>query len=245
MLLRSVSKHVKDQNWFAVFIDFFIVVVGILIAFQITNWNSDKQDRVDEQYYLNRIIGDIDESLSNNNDVIIFLQNKIETTYWIVEKLHSGKISEDERAIFKERYQLIGRWRTGDFIDSTIIELQSSGQLDIIQSKSFREHLGRFQLKLAGIRRGQNNITDIHKTLLHEINSRTDRGSKSSEEIFLIQSELLSTFEELSQNKELYRFVERYAFFYQVRLGYVQELLETLNELRETAIVAIENGDAQ
>ena len=40
MLLRSITKHVKDQNWFAVALDFVIVVVGILIAFQITNWNE-------------------------------------------------------------------------------------------------------------------------------------------------------------------------------------------------------------
>ena len=40
MLLRSITKHVKDQNWFAVALDFFIVVAGILIAFQITNWNE-------------------------------------------------------------------------------------------------------------------------------------------------------------------------------------------------------------
>lgn len=42
MLLRSISKHVKDQNWFAVALDFFIVVVGILLAFQITNWSSGR-----------------------------------------------------------------------------------------------------------------------------------------------------------------------------------------------------------
>ena len=49
MLLRSLTKHVRDQNWFAVFLDFFIVVAGILIAFQITNWNearlSERSDR--------------------------------------------------------------------------------------------------------------------------------------------------------------------------------------------------------
>ena len=33
MLLRSLTKHVKDQNWFAVALDFFIVVIaGILVA---------------------------------------------------------------------------------------------------------------------------------------------------------------------------------------------------------------------
>ena len=31
MLLRSLTKHVKDQNWFAVALDFVIVVAGILI----------------------------------------------------------------------------------------------------------------------------------------------------------------------------------------------------------------------
>lgn len=40
MILRSLTKHVKDQNWFAVGLDFFIVVAGILLAFQITNWSE-------------------------------------------------------------------------------------------------------------------------------------------------------------------------------------------------------------
>ena len=53
MLLRRITKHVKEQNWFAVGLDFIIVVAGILIAFQITNWNEDraaqaKLDRVEE-----------------------------------------------------------------------------------------------------------------------------------------------------------------------------------------------------
>lgn len=43
MLLRRITQHVKDQNWFAVGIDFVIVVVGILIAFQITNWNEARE----------------------------------------------------------------------------------------------------------------------------------------------------------------------------------------------------------
>jgi hypothetical protein len=44
MLLRRVTDHIKQQNWFAVFIDFLIVVVGILIAFQITNWADRRAD---------------------------------------------------------------------------------------------------------------------------------------------------------------------------------------------------------
>ncbi len=41
MLLRSLTKHVKDQNWFAVGLDFLIVVVGVYIGV----WVSGYQER--------------------------------------------------------------------------------------------------------------------------------------------------------------------------------------------------------
>ena len=59
MLLRSITKHVKDQNWFAVVLDFFIVVVGILIAFQITNWNEARIAKQSERSFLDRLHNDI------------------------------------------------------------------------------------------------------------------------------------------------------------------------------------------
>ena len=40
MLLRRITKHVRDQNWFAVSIDFFIVVIGVFIGIQVANWND-------------------------------------------------------------------------------------------------------------------------------------------------------------------------------------------------------------
>jgi hypothetical protein len=51
MILRSLTKHVKDQNWFAVWIDFAIVVVGVFIGIQVANWNGDRLEarkRIDQ-----------------------------------------------------------------------------------------------------------------------------------------------------------------------------------------------------
>ena len=55
MLLRRITKHVKDQNWFAVALDFVIVVIGILIAFRITEWNEARSDAIAEQAMLERL----------------------------------------------------------------------------------------------------------------------------------------------------------------------------------------------
>jgi len=41
MILRRLTKHVKDQNWFAVGLDFVIVVAGVFLGIQIGNWNTD------------------------------------------------------------------------------------------------------------------------------------------------------------------------------------------------------------
>ena len=45
MILRSVMGHVRDQNWFAVGIDFLIVIVGVFIGIQVANWNAERMER--------------------------------------------------------------------------------------------------------------------------------------------------------------------------------------------------------
>ena len=67
MLLRSITKHVKEQNWFAVALDFFIVVVGILIAFQITNWNEERVERQEER----SLIQQLDAQFHGLEDILV------------------------------------------------------------------------------------------------------------------------------------------------------------------------------
>jgi hypothetical protein len=59
MILRRVIAHFKKQEWTAIFLDFAIVILGILIAFQITEWNAARQDRARETSYLLRIRADL------------------------------------------------------------------------------------------------------------------------------------------------------------------------------------------
>lgn len=59
MILRRITKHVKNQNWFAVGIDFCIVVIGVFIGIQVANWNEARQDRRDEAYFLQNLYADV------------------------------------------------------------------------------------------------------------------------------------------------------------------------------------------
>ncbi|MEL6859246.1 MAG: hypothetical protein AAFO74_12735 [Pseudomonadota bacterium] len=60
MILRRVTKHVKDQNWFAVGLDFIIVVFGVFIGLQVSNWNDARQERNNEAEYIQRLDAEMD-----------------------------------------------------------------------------------------------------------------------------------------------------------------------------------------
>jgi hypothetical protein len=45
MIPRRLTKHVKDHNWFAVIIDLAVVIIGVFIGIQVSNWNQSVKDR--------------------------------------------------------------------------------------------------------------------------------------------------------------------------------------------------------
>ncbi|GAA6185183.1 MULTISPECIES: DUF6090 family protein [Alteromonadaceae] len=75
MLLRRISKHVKAQDWFAVAIDFFIVVAGILIAFQITSWNEARKDSKRELQIITRLHSDFTMLENDTVEAIEFIKS--------------------------------------------------------------------------------------------------------------------------------------------------------------------------
>ena len=64
MLLRRFTSHVRAENWFAVFLDLCVVVVGLFIGLQIdTWWEGRKEARFEGTYLL-----EIQEDLSGPSE---------------------------------------------------------------------------------------------------------------------------------------------------------------------------------
>ena len=61
MLLRRISQDLKDQNWTAVGIDFLIVVVGVFIGIQVSNWNEVQRAMSDERNILAQLAEEFTE----------------------------------------------------------------------------------------------------------------------------------------------------------------------------------------
>ncbi|MFL6763997.1 MAG: hypothetical protein ACJ8FO_02240 [Sphingomicrobium sp.] len=64
MIVRRLTKNLQAQNWTAVTIDFLIVVIGVFVGVQASNWNQARLNKHETQHLLRRIEPEIDQILT-------------------------------------------------------------------------------------------------------------------------------------------------------------------------------------
>ncbi|MBI1393569.1 MAG: hypothetical protein GC152_12575 [Alphaproteobacteria bacterium] len=77
MILRRVIEHVRNQNWTAVALDFVIVVVGVLLAMQISNWNEANAAGRQRGLIVEALINDISDHIEVQNRFIARIDQEI------------------------------------------------------------------------------------------------------------------------------------------------------------------------
>ena len=69
MILRRMIVHVKEQNWTAIGIDFAIVVVGVFVGMQVSNWNEARVERQLVRGHLSEIAQDLRRHLDFSGEL--------------------------------------------------------------------------------------------------------------------------------------------------------------------------------
>jgi hypothetical protein len=148
MILRRLTQHIKAQNWFAVALDFFIVVIGILIAFQITNWNENRAERVTEIQYLSAMKRDVESSIQVLNFSISDLQRQ-QNARQALYTFHQDPdtVLESDELDELVAYGLFSLART-DLNQTTFETLKSSGQMSVLKSAELVKALQDLSAKI-------------------------------------------------------------------------------------------------
>lgn len=148
MILRRLTQHIKEQNWFAVLLDFFIVVVGILIAFQITSWNENRAERAQENRYLSAMRRDVESSIGILNVSIASLQRQ-QNARKSLYKFHADpadvlESDELDKLIADGLFSL----ERANLNQTTFETLKSSGQMSVIKSSELVKALQDLSAKI-------------------------------------------------------------------------------------------------
>lgn len=144
MLLRRVIEHVRNQNWTAVGIDFCIVVVGILLALEISEWNEARHDRARERAYLTRIAAELSQSISDIEKSIEIARQREGLGRLLMDA------ALDEAPVREDPSRFIVALRIAAYTFSPAIrshafdELRSVGELDLIRDTALLVEITEF-----------------------------------------------------------------------------------------------------
>ena len=115
-----------------------LVVIGILIALQINNWNSNNADRKRESFLINQIHIEMQDNLEQFNMVQENIKTLTQAGLEIVSifPLNEDKMKHDT---FMSNFQDFLYCPSFDPYQGTVKSIISSGNLNLIQSDSLRK----------------------------------------------------------------------------------------------------------
>jgi hypothetical protein len=64
MILRRLTGHIRQENWFAVILELVVVVIGLFLAFQLDRWYESQRIKSDLQAHLTYLKEDFTENES-------------------------------------------------------------------------------------------------------------------------------------------------------------------------------------
>jgi len=137
VLLRRVIEHVKSQNWTAVVLDFVIVVVGVFIGIQVSNWNDFRHDRMDERL----ILEELRQSLAADEGKLSAVIDRLNTAISDMSELRAHMMAEKpyDRALDQKFGVIYGA------IDLTLntspYEQLKAGRLSLVRSNALRSQI--------------------------------------------------------------------------------------------------------
>ncbi|MBI1391936.1 MAG: hypothetical protein GC152_04265 [Alphaproteobacteria bacterium] len=145
MILRRISQHVKDQNWFAVGLDFVIVVIGVLLAIQVANWNEVRQERAEETRIVDRIRVDFDRIEDDAQRSLMYHESIASDLKAMVRALRAGELPESDVPAFERALFLGQAFQTSADHSGTFTELLSSGRANLLSDKELLNELVAYE----------------------------------------------------------------------------------------------------
>jgi len=141
---KKAIKHLK-KNWIKYGFETFVVIVGILIAFALSNWNENRLQRKLEMQYLKRLVIDLKADSVYYEGRVKRSENEIKINREVIIGMYQSQNSLDE---VKDLFNKIG-WDTEQLTTQnvTYIEMTNSGQLDIIVNQDLKEAIIQYYMR--------------------------------------------------------------------------------------------------
>ena len=178
MILRRFMSHIKDQNWFAVGLDVVVVIVGIFLGMQVTDWNEQRKinNQIDE--YLGRLFEDLEDDIRIFGDLKNYYLTVSEYGEHVVSELDKQPEHLDAKFVINV-YQATQDYNV-EINQFTFNEMTANGILTEIKDIHFRRMLSQYFAVNRVIRSFEQEDTEFRIKVRRLLSTATQMAIKKS-----------------------------------------------------------------
>ncbi len=130
MILSRIIHHLKTQNWTAVGLEFLIVILGVVIGFQVTEWNTQRQAIARAELLTTRLIEDLRNEQWRVEGNAFYYAQVSDNAQRAIDALE-GRRSVDDETLVIEAFRATQIF-SFPIISTTYAELVATGTISLV-----------------------------------------------------------------------------------------------------------------
>jgi hypothetical protein len=152
MIFRRFAEAIRRQDWFTVFVETMIVVLGVFLGLQVNNWNEAQQERAKERVLLGRLHLETRSLIAANREEFKMVKTRgdrvlsINPVLFSQEALRPATVEECEGISGTHVYRL------GPDELPAIDEMIETGRFDLLSNEVIKAQLRGYVLFRARVR---------------------------------------------------------------------------------------------
>lgn len=230
MILARIANAIRTQNWFAVVLEFVIVIAGVVIGFQVTAWNATRNAVALEQTYLERLHDDMVRSRS-------VLENEIARSREWHEDGDAIRVAllTGDREAAGTGWQLNAATRlvVGSPQMGTLNELISGGQMNLIRDPDLRRRIAQTDAALRSYAEYISLMSNNAPPFGYTIQTRLQTAPDDPEHVTF-------DFEALAEDQEFLNALGHMLRLSSVNRYWLEGMLDEVNELEAALAEALD-----
>ncbi len=217
-----------------------LVVIGILIALSINNWNENRKMRIEEYNYLQRIYSDLEKDSIYISERSIKSKHEVDNYYTFIHEAYKEQKTKEE---FSKLVSL--NWYSSDHLsiqNSTFKEMINAGKFDLISNDSLKTDINELYRKYDIAGKHIQEFNEYTVGILQELVKTVQTGTKYRnhaqdlfDEPFMFDSSEWEYINDPRSSgfKMSQETAAAYAEKHQVFIGYFDQLKTDITLLRE------------
>ena len=144
MSLAKLPARLREHDWAGAIIELLIVVVGILIALQVSNWNEERHDRARADSYYRRLHASLVTGRKSMEDTLAFWRQVSAYGRAAMDFSETGKRVEGSNWKTLLAYYQASQLMPFELEDTTFLEMRDTGNLTLIRDEALRNRIAEY-----------------------------------------------------------------------------------------------------